>query len=179
MPFSSKDFFRTKSHLNYEPPDRLVHRQIASQIHGEFSRERGHGVAIVDLPSHTMSLTIGHLAVGQMTRRHRHNYETILYVTKGQGYSLIEDMKVEWQAGDAVYIPVWAWHNHVNTGATPAQYMACENTPLLQNLGNIALREEVGPSPPHPPEKGPSPAAGCKRETRGAPRGRLIQASKS
>ncbi|WP_245592000.1 cupin domain-containing protein [Cystobacter fuscus] len=101
-------------------------------------------MAIVDLPSRTLSLTIGHLRAGQSTRLHRHNYETILYITKGQGYTLVEDRKVEWKAGDAVYVPVWAWHRHVNTDARhEAEYVACENTPLLQNLGEIALREEA------------------------------------
>lgn len=143
MPFSSGDFHKTRSLLDVRLPDRLAHRQVAEHLHGEFSNERGHGVAIVDLPSQTISLTVGHLKPNQSTRRHRHNYETILYVVKGEGHSLIEDRRVEWKAGDAVYIPVWAWHNHVNTSSQDAEYLACENAPLLQNLGNIALREET------------------------------------
>lgn len=145
-PFSSTDFHRTKAQLEVRlpAPERLLHRQVAGRVHGTFSEERGHGVAIVDLPAQTMSLTIGLLHGAQSTRRHRHNYETIIYIVKGEGYTLIEDTKIEWQAGDAVYIPVWAWHNHVNTGQREAEYVACENTPLLQNIGNIALREEAG-----------------------------------
>jgi quercetin dioxygenase-like cupin family protein len=143
MQFSSKDFHQTKAALDVNLPDKLAHRNVTAAIHGDFSAERGHGVAIVDLPSKTISLTVGHLRGGQSTRRHRHNYETILYVIKGEGYSLIEGRRVEWRAGDAVYVPVWAWHNHVNTGTADAEYLACENTPLLQNLGNIALREEA------------------------------------
>jgi mannose-6-phosphate isomerase-like protein (cupin superfamily) len=69
--------------------------------------------------------------------------ETIIYVVKGCGYSLVENEKVEWKAGDALYVPVWAWHRHFNTGDDEAEYVACENAPLLQNLGNIALREEA------------------------------------
>jgi gentisate 1,2-dioxygenase len=57
---------------------------------------------------------------------------------------MVEDRKIEWKAGDAVYIPVWAWHQHTNTSATAScRYVACENAPMLQNLG-IALREEAG-----------------------------------
>ena len=143
MPFSSKDFALTKAQVNAQIPDRLHHGAVREQFHSTFSEERGHGVAIVDLPSKTISVTIGHLSVGQSTRRHRHNYETILYVVKGQGYTVVEDRRVAWTAGDAVYVPVWAWHQHVNTGDGEAEYVACENAPLLQNLGNIAMREEA------------------------------------
>ena len=143
MPFSSKDFALTKSELKVQIPDRLSHPAVREQFHGKFSEERGHGVAIVDLPSRTISVTLGHLKPKQNTRKHRHNYETILYITKGQGYTLVEDRKIAWTCGDAVYVPVWAWHQHVNTGTEDAEYLACENAPMLQNLGNIAVREEA------------------------------------
>jgi gentisate 1,2-dioxygenase len=54
---------------------------------------------------------------------------------------MVEDRKVAWRAGDAVYIPTWAWHQHTCTSERPCRYVACENAPMLQNLG-VALREE-------------------------------------
>ena len=84
----------------------------------------------------------GRLGAGQKTRVHRHTYETVLYILEGHGRTFVEDRVVEWKAGDAVYVPVWAWHNHENLSAENCRYVACENAPLLQNLGNIALREE-------------------------------------
>jgi len=64
-------------------------------------------------------------------------------VLSGSGYSIIEDRRVDWSAGDAFYIPIWAWHQHVNeSDNNEAQYVACENAPMLQNLG-LALREEA------------------------------------
>ena len=108
-----------------------------------FSLERRHLVRTVDLPSRALSMTIGGLDVGEATRRHRHNYETIIYVIAGSGVSVIEEREVSWRAGDALYVPTWAWHQHRNTSATEkALYVACENAPMLQNLG-IALREEA------------------------------------
>ena len=54
----------------------------------------------------------------------------------------------DWQAGDAVYIPVWAWHHHVNLDDNnPAKYLACENAPMLQNMGRLAIREEAEEKP--------------------------------
>ena len=111
-------------------------------MHAGFSKERRHGVAIADLPSRCLSMTLGHLEIGQSTRQHRHNYETLIYILKGQGYTTVDGIKVDWVAGDAVYVPVMGWHSHTNTGETEAEYIACENAPLLQNLG-LAVREEA------------------------------------
>jgi len=141
MPFSSKDFALTRPAIEPSVPERLAHHGVREKLDAAFSRERGHGVAIVDVPSRTISMTIGRLKPAEETRLHRHSYETVIYVVKGQGFSRIEGQIVEWRAGDAIYVPVWAWHQHVNTGALEAEYVACENAPLLQNLG-VAIREE-------------------------------------
>jgi gentisate 1,2-dioxygenase len=143
--YTSGDFGNTKSEFDLEVPEKLVHRELEhTAMAQEFSAQRKHAVFVADLPSRTLSLTVGHLEPGQTTSRHRHSYETIIYVLEGEGYTLIEDERVEWAAGDAVYIPVWAWHQHSNTSKTRlCRYVACENAPLMQNLG-AAVREEAG-----------------------------------
>jgi quercetin dioxygenase-like cupin family protein len=142
--FSSKDFSQTKATIRPEIPDRLIHRKVWGELEDEvFSAERKHPVYLVDLPSRTLSVTLGGLSPKQASNRHRHNYETILYILEGEGTTVIEGREVQWKAGDAVYIPVWAWHHHQNASNTEAcRYIACENAPLLQNLGGIAVREE-------------------------------------
>lgn len=144
--FGSADFARVPPNLTVNLPKRLLHAGVLSSAASAgraFSQERKHLVCMVELPSQTLSMTIGGLEPGQTTRRHRHNYETIIYVLKGTGVSLIEDQEVRWCAGDALYVPVWAWHQHINlSDAERALYVACENAPMLQNLG-IALREEA------------------------------------
>lgn len=144
MHFSSKDFSKTKSAIACDLPEKLIHKDVMrSGSEQNFSKERKHPVAVVDLPSKTISVTLGGLEPLQKTNRHRHNYETILYITEGEGYTVIENHIVPWKKGDAVYVPVWAWHQHCNKSSTQnAEYLACENAPLLQNLGGIALREE-------------------------------------
>jgi quercetin dioxygenase-like cupin family protein len=145
--FSSADFAAVASTLRAVMPDpeRLVHRNVlGSGVRQDagFSGERRHLVRTVDVPSRTLSMTLGGLEPAQSTRKHRHSYETIIYVISGTGQSTIENQIVRWQAGDAFYIPPWSWHSHTNTSATEqALYIACENAPLLQNLG-AALREE-------------------------------------
>ncbi len=77
-------------------------------------------------------------------RKHRHYYETLLFILEGSGYSIIEGERVEWEAGDIIYAPPWAWHQHFNTDPDKeVRYIACTNAPLLQNVGGIARREEA------------------------------------
>jgi quercetin dioxygenase-like cupin family protein len=142
--YSSKDFGKTPSRLSARIPERLLHKNVEStNLDAGFSRERKHPVFVVDLPSVAISMTIGGLDPGQSTNRHRHTYETIIYVLEGKGYTMVEDKRVDWEAGDAIYVPVWAWHQHFNLSDTAScRYVACENAPLLQNLGGIAIREE-------------------------------------
>lgn len=143
--FSSKDFHKTFARPEYVKADKLIHRNVEDAgVHNQFSEERKHPVFFVDLPTKNVSMTIGGLLGDQITNRHRHTYETVLYVLEGEGWTEIEDEKVEWKAGDAVYIPSWAWHRHGNRSTKiEARYLACENAPQLQNLG-VALREEEG-----------------------------------
>lgn len=143
--FSSKDFHKTFSRPSFVMPEKLIHTHVEQAgEHDQFSTERKHPVFFVDLPSKNVSMTIGGLLPDQLTNRHRHTYETLIYVVEGCGYTEIEDVIVEWKAGDAVYIPSWAWHRHKNVSSNAnAKYIACENAPQLQNLG-VALREEEG-----------------------------------
>jgi quercetin dioxygenase-like cupin family protein len=143
--FSSRDFHQTFARPEYKKAAYLIHRNVENAgEHNQFSAERKHPVFFVDLPSKNVSMTIGGLLPSQLTNKHRHTYETVLYVLEGNGYTEIEGEKVTWQKGDAVYIPSWAWHRHQNlSDSESAKYIACENAPQLQNLG-VALREEEG-----------------------------------
>jgi quercetin dioxygenase-like cupin family protein len=133
---------RVASRFEAHVPDRVVHRDVLGGNDDAFSAEHLHPVALVDLPSRLLSMTIDGPKPGHTSRLHRHNYETLIYVTAGRGWSRIGSVKVEWQAGDALYIPVWVWHQHSNTGEQDATFVACENAPVLQHFG-VALREEA------------------------------------
>jgi gentisate 1,2-dioxygenase len=142
--FTSRHFAATGDSLQATLPERLLHPDVDGSRDGEFSGERGHAVSIVDLPSRTLSVTIGTVDPGGRTRKHRHSYETVIYVLEGRGRTTIEDRVVDWEPGDAIYVPVWAWHHHSNRSQkAPCRYLACENAPLLQNLGGLAIRQEA------------------------------------
>lgn len=141
--FSSADFDKTPPVITPVLPDRLIHKGVLKMEQPSYSAERKHPVYFIDLPTKTLSMTVGGLLPGGCSNKHRHTYETVLFVLRGCGYTVVEDNRVDWEEGDAVYIPVWAWHQHFNTDKeNDARYLACENAPLLQNLGGIAIREE-------------------------------------
>lgn len=140
--YSSKDFDKTPPQIETQIPEVLIHKNIEAQEQSAYSKARKHPVYFIDLPSKTLSMTLGGLEANGRSNKHRHSYETLIYIIEGEGYSVIEGNKVEWQAGDAIYIPVWAWHQHFNLKETQAKYIAAENAPLLQNLGQLAIREE-------------------------------------
>jgi gentisate 1,2-dioxygenase len=144
--YSSADFAGVPSRLAAELRAQLIHKSVlsgTSAVESQFTAQRHHLVRIVALPSKVISMTIGGLEPGQSSRLHRHNYETLIYILEGTGRSRIGEQEVAWVKGDAIYVPVWAWHQHTNLSTTErALYLACENAPHLQNLG-IALREEA------------------------------------
>jgi gentisate 1,2-dioxygenase len=57
-------------------------------------------------------MSVGHLAAGAATSNHRHAYEALTYILEGTGYTVIEGRRFDWQAGDALYIAPWCWHQH-------------------------------------------------------------------
>jgi gentisate 1,2-dioxygenase len=130
--------------LSAKLPEKLIHKRVeTTNLDQQFSTERKHPVFVVDLSSIALSMTIGGLDPGQSTNRHRHTYETIIFIIEGKDYTLVEDRRVDWEAGDAIYVPVWAWHQHFKLSTTDScRYIASENAPLLQNLGGISIREE-------------------------------------
>ena len=147
--YSSADFHKTPVRPKVVLPERLHHPKVEDDgSHSDYSLERKHPVFFVDLPSHAISMTIGWLDPGKHSNLHRHTYETVIYILEGEGYSFVQGKKIHWKKGDALYIPVWAWHNHHNTSSSElARYLACENAPMLQNMGGVALREEVEDKP--------------------------------
>jgi quercetin dioxygenase-like cupin family protein len=145
--YSSSDFGDTRTEIVPAKPDRpLIHKNVTgtqNDANDKFTDDRKHPVHIVDLPSRAISVSIGGILPGGRTRKHRHSYETIAYILKGNGYSVVDGTRVDWEAGDAVLVPRWTWHQHFNASETEyAEFLGAENAPMLQNLG-LGLREEA------------------------------------
>lgn len=129
------------------PGSDCVHRNVVGTDipAAEFSRERGHPVFAVRLPSNTVSLSVGDLDPGAHTTNHRHAYESLIYVITGKGYTIMDGQRFNWKEGDAVYVPPWCWHQHFAEGEF-VRYITATNLPLLRQIGQTVVREEAKPA---------------------------------
>jgi len=89
----------------------------------------------------TISSLIAEIPPGQKSGAHRHVYEEINYVLAGSGYSIIEDRRYDWKAGDALSIPIFAWHQHFNTGDQPARFLVHTDRIAMENLGYAVTQQ--------------------------------------
>jgi len=84
---------------------------------------------------------LAEISPGKRSGAHRHMYEEVNYVISGNGYSLIEDRRYDWSEGDVLCIPVFSWHQHFNTGDSPARFLVHHNRPLMENLGFMHVEQ--------------------------------------
>ena len=141
---SSADFGKTPDDVQVHLPDTVIDKQIENDKDCAYSEERQCSVFIAEIPSFTISVNITVINKGSHDRKHRHAYETLMFILDGRGHSIIESEKVEWEAGDALHIPPWSWHQHFNADSQrDLRYLGATNSPLLQNVGGIAQREEA------------------------------------
>ncbi len=76
---------------------------------------------------------------------HRHTVEAVIYILKGHGYSVIDGIRYDWEAGDFVCIPVFAWHMHVNLSSQDMVYLASTTGPFSNALGVSIYEDERYP----------------------------------
>ena len=94
-----------------------------------------------DVSLNTLHAFIAEMPAGASTGKHRHTSEAIMYALSGKAYSIIDDERIEWAAGDAIIMPAMAWHQHFNASKTePFRYLAATNYPLTVKMG-IAMIE--------------------------------------
>ncbi len=84
----------------------------------------------------TMGCHVQWLAPGAATEPHRHTSSVAYHVIEGEGYSLVGDERLDWQAKDVFCVPSWYPHRHVNAlGTKPAVLFSFTDAPVLRAVG--------------------------------------------
>ena len=74
------------------------------------------------------------LRPGVHTRAHRHTSSAVYHVFRGRGYSVIDGQRLDWEQGDFLALPPWAWHEHANLGDQEAILFSITDLPALEAL---------------------------------------------
>jgi mannose-6-phosphate isomerase-like protein (cupin superfamily) len=132
-----------KSRFNGEP-DYFVNRGIQTGLLLETNfvadainlplisaRERGAGGGHIrfKLANGSMNCHISQFPVATYKKAHRHGPGAHVIIMSGEGYSLMwpdgeEPKRYDWEVGALVVPPNLWFHQHFNTGTTPARYLA-------------------------------------------------------
>ena len=132
--------------------DRIIRQRVAPAkrvLRASDRRWEGNVQLLVDpgngFDDQCIASFLRRLPPGTETDIHRHNFEAMSYVIHGSGHEIHDGERIEWSAGDVLFIPPNVWHQHVNPSPdVEALVIFVTNWSLLLNLGACTM--EPAPS---------------------------------
>ena len=109
------------------------------------AKERGAGGGHIrfNMAKGSMSSHISQFPVGTYKKAHAHGPSAHVIILSGEGYSLMwaegeEPKRYDWQVGSLIVPPNKFFHQHFNSGATPARYLAFKHeVALIRNSQGV------------------------------------------
>jgi oxalate decarboxylase/phosphoglucose isomerase-like protein (cupin superfamily) len=109
----------------------FVHDLTSFRLYSFEGRGKGSLNVNFVLADGTMHSHVSQVPVGRYKKAHRHAAGTHVHAVDGEGYTLLwyegdsEFRRFPWRHGFMYSPPFWMFHQHFNTGPTPARYLAC------------------------------------------------------
>jgi mannose-6-phosphate isomerase-like protein (cupin superfamily) len=109
----------------------FVHDLTSFQLYELEERGKGSMNVAFVLADGTMHAHVSQMPAGRYKKAHRHAAGTHVHAVDGEGFSLLwyegdsEFREFPWRHGFMYTPPFWMFHQHFNTCAQPARYLAC------------------------------------------------------
>lgn len=81
--------------------------------------------------------------------RHTHQGGLTIFVIKGKGYSMVDGVRHDWEAGDLIMLPIKKGgvdHQHFNLDSKPSVWLAIIPQPLQRFVGRQLTQKENSPT---------------------------------
>ena len=116
-------------------------RNLRETREGGFNADLSHHK--IGSPVNSIQMFYRTIPPGHYSGNHRHNNEAIIYILSGRGFSVIDGVRQEWEEGDTLTVPSWAWHNNCNLDdENPVEFLAALNRPMLEFLKVWRIEDE-------------------------------------
>lgn len=88
---------------------------------------------------------VAEIPQGWHTGKHSHGEEA-MYIVQGQGFSVVDGLKYDWETGSCLFMPYGSVHQHFNSGEGTVRYFSAMALPLERFVGlaKIIQYEEAG-----------------------------------
>ncbi len=138
---------RPSYNLHYKWQDTYEKLQCSERWAGKSFRRRGVGIRQSGRWSHNADVILRHANAPsrEITKTHRHNCSTIYHAFRGNGATVINGQKFEWEQGDCFVVPLWSWHSHQNRSQTEAAILfSVSDLPVMEALQLYREEAEKG-----------------------------------
>ena len=113
----------------------------------EFKTSRGGTMALVvssdmGYANKQIGSFVREIPPGKKSGKHIHNFEAIIHIIKGKGYTVLGDNRVDWKVGDTMSVPPMLPHQHFNLDPdASARFFAVITLPLMLNTGRLKFEQ--------------------------------------
>lgn len=133
--WSWKDVYPKLMELSQDPLKR-ADRRFVSLVNTDTGESLG------ALP--TIFIGIQIINPGEHIEPHRHNSFAIYHILRGVGYSVVNDMHIDWEPGDTFVCSPWAYHEHFNTGTQEVIMYVIQDMVARAQERNLIWEEPKG-----------------------------------